>query len=237
MAQDPDLRRGLRFRIGDAFPSEDVLARWATVLSMALNDMVLVQGKLVQPSITDRWPTYERQYSIRLAASHLFELATFLGASHRRHPEVRAFVDGLDVEYIDRHTALVSLGEHGQGPLREQLKRARNHFSHYHELFDRSRVEREELRRVTHDAKADQGEIMLTPTMRTFRAQFADEIVARLTFPLGITYAEGDPIPEEVLRFTRMLGEQFANVIAFGNYALSAYVSTLSQGTYEQFEE
>jgi hypothetical protein len=235
MTNDPDLNRGLRFRTGDVFPSDDALARWATVLSMALNDMVLVQAKLVQPAFNESWPTYERQYFIRLAASHLYEFATFLGSSRRRYPEIRRFVEGLDAEFRERHEALVAIGQYGSGDLRDQLARARNHFAHYQELLDRSAVEHEDLKQAM-DA-AEEGEIRLSQTMRKFRATFADTVVTYLTMPKGTTYAEGEEIPAEIIAFVRMFGEQTASVITFANFALQAYTRTLPPGSYETFEE
>jgi hypothetical protein len=237
MSDDPELNRGTRFRIGDAFPSDDALARWATVLSMALNDMVLVQAKLVQPAFAKSWPAYERQYFLRLAASHLYECAVFLGTSESRYPEIRAFVDSLPPEFRDRHDALVALGRDRSDALHMQLERARNSFSHYQELLDRSVAEHEELRHAMEAAQDEVGEIRISHTMRKFRAKFADEIVAHLTLPDIAQYAGGAEIPADLLTFVKMLGDQTANIIAFGNFALDVYLRRLPVGTYKPFQD
>jgi hypothetical protein len=73
--------------------------------------------------------------------------------------------------------------------------------------------------------------------MRKFRAKFADEVVAHLTLPEIGHYGGGAEIPPDLLSFVKMLGEQTANIIGFGNFALDAYLRTLPAGSYEAFQD
>src|SRR4051794_2118935 len=85
---------GIRFRDGDLIPADEPLARWITIVAMALNDAVLVNGWLI-PRLQGDGPAHENVSLGRLAASHLYEVAKFLDKSERRVPAVAAFVGRL----------------------------------------------------------------------------------------------------------------------------------------------
>lgn len=91
MARDPvgdALPFGVRFRIGDAFPGEDPVARFVVVLLMALNDLLPQSERLTQAGDAGLAP-HERLYLARLVGSHLFELAKFVNAAPRQFRDRR----------------------------------------------------------------------------------------------------------------------------------------------------
>jgi hypothetical protein len=82
----------VRFKIGEAFPSDDQLARWMTICSIAFNDLLVVNQLLI-PRLKDEIPSGSGEilYLGRVASGHLFEAATFLAQvrSHHRDQRVR----------------------------------------------------------------------------------------------------------------------------------------------------
>src|SRR5687768_10424096 len=78
------------FRIGDAFPADDPVARWITALAMSHNDIRHGNLRMIDPGT----PDHERLYYLRLVASHFKEIADDLSQAYDTWPEVRTFVDG-----------------------------------------------------------------------------------------------------------------------------------------------
>jgi hypothetical protein len=119
----------LRFRVGDALPADDPLARFILVVSMGLNDNSLANTRFVN---TDE--EYELLYFFRLASGHLHELANRLRVAHEEWPEVQKFVAGLDKRHRDDFAAIVQLAE-PKNDTGEKLGRIRNEFFHYPDLL------------------------------------------------------------------------------------------------------
>lgn len=46
----------IRFKIGEAFPADDQLARWMTVCAMAMNDLLVVNQMLI-PRLKEEIPS------------------------------------------------------------------------------------------------------------------------------------------------------------------------------------
>jgi hypothetical protein len=83
----PDSRdRGNGFRIGDAFPADEPIARWATVLSIAANDSIYLNIRLIDGGL----PPELNIYYFRLLAAHFFEAAEWLANTRNTWPEVEA---------------------------------------------------------------------------------------------------------------------------------------------------
>ena len=64
-----------RFRIGDLFPADNALARWMVILSAGLNDVVLVNGWLLDGLESDA-PSRENLYRVRLSSTRCFQAPT-----------------------------------------------------------------------------------------------------------------------------------------------------------------
>jgi hypothetical protein len=224
----------VRFRIGDGFPADDVLSRWMTVCAMALNDLLLINRWLV-PRLQDEVPALpgETPYLGRLAAGHLFEAATFLRKSQKRHPEVRAFVAGLDEEVRDAYAELLEIGDGGHGELQRQLKHSRNKSFHYESLLTGPAEEQERLKQAMADHAEDEDTQGVArgliedcpPPITGFRAVFADDIAVEMSLPKGTG--------EEFGPFLEGVSTHIAKFLIFAKAALNAYTETRPKGTWD----
>src|SRR3954469_19860268 len=182
----------IRFKIGEAFPADDKLARWMTVCAMAINDLLLVNRWLV-PRLEEKVPSepHENFYLGRLAAANLFEAATFLRKSDRQLEVVREFVATLSDEAQVAYRDLLLIGDGGEGEFYEQLKRSRNGVFHYQALVLGDGEEYESLKRAINAHAGDEeekgvkrGEIRdIPPPITGFRAIFADDIASEMVLP------------------------------------------------------
>lgn len=86
-------REELRFRIGDAFPADDAVARWLSVLAMASNDFFRM-FQWVDGAESEG----PRLLAYRIQAAAIFEAASHLNETIRNVPEVRSFYAHLSVE-------------------------------------------------------------------------------------------------------------------------------------------
>ena len=154
-------------------------------------------------------------YLSRLAAAHLFEIATFLNESDSRVPEVRSFIAKLDDEPREAYEALKAIKPGGDEPFAGQLKHARNHVFHYAELLP-SAVEYENLKKAM-DAHADTiSEIRdESPPIEGFRSLFADEIAAELSFP-------DDDV--DFYEYVPALATAISHYLTFAKAALNQYI-------------
>jgi hypothetical protein len=223
----------IRFKIRDAFPADDQLARWATVLAMAFNDLLVVNRWLYPKLKGETASTPDEIFYLgRTAAAHLFEAATFLRKSDRMQA-VNAFVATLDEEAQAAYRDLLEIGDGGRGTFYRQLKHARNKSFHYQELFLGDHEEREPLKRAMEEhAKNEQekniaqGEIRdIPPSLTGFRATFAYDIASEMLLP-GNTETE---YPTFLETTSRHIGK-FA---AFTKAALNGYTATKPAGTWE----
>jgi hypothetical protein len=205
---------GIHFKVGDLFPADDPVARWITPCAMALNDLLYVHRHLY-PLLTNDGPSSETMYLSRLAAAHLFEIATFLRESDSRVPEVRSFVAKLDDDARQAYEALTAIRPGGDEPFAGQLKHARNHVFHYAELLP-SAVEHENLKKAM-DAHADTiSEIRdESPPIEGFRSLFADEIATELSVPGNIDFPTYVPA----------LATAVSRYLTFAKAALNQYVN------------
>lgn len=215
----------IRFKIGEAFPPDDPLARWVTVCAMALNDALLV-NRWLMPRLQEEVSSepHENFYLARVAAAHLFEAASFL-RKHRRHPEISAFIETLEPEYQEQYEALLQIGKGGQEGFPEQLKEARNTFFHYPKLIFGTE-DREPLKRAMIEHAKDEeeqgikrGEIRdIPPALTGFRAGFADDIATEMMLPENT----GAEFPKFIGNVSTNLGQ----LLSFLKAVLNAYTQT-----------
>jgi hypothetical protein len=126
-ADEQELRE-LRFKVGDALPADDPLARFILVVSMGLNDNSLSNTRFVNTK-----EPYELLYFFRLASGHLHELANRLRRAHEEWPEVQQFVAGLQEDYRDDFESIVRLADPNDD-VGQKLERLRNEFFRYPDL-------------------------------------------------------------------------------------------------------
>lgn len=186
----------LEFKIGEAFPDRDAIGRYVMRLSMALGDL-RVAGEY---AVRDEQPDYERLYFVRLMASHMREAILLLDPPDRGIvPTVEDFIDALPADcrelHADRlraaHDEVLSClrRQFSLRPglnLRNELRRMRNQFFHYHA----DRNSDADLGDALAAAADDDGAYRIgeEPTNTfTMRAEYADTVNMRLVHPF-----EGD---------------------------------------------
>jgi hypothetical protein len=91
----------IRFKIGDAFPASDPVARFLTGLAMISNDslcsvedMFKLKGDMPE-EIGRRISLFRRQEAL------VHEAATFITDARRMFPQVASFINGLEVKARD----------------------------------------------------------------------------------------------------------------------------------------
>jgi hypothetical protein len=223
----------VRFKIGEAFPADDQLARWMTVCAMAINDLLLVNRWLV-PKLKDEVPSEPGEifYLGRLAAANLFEAATFLRKSDRQLAPVKEFVATLGEEGQEAYQDLLLIGDGGEGEFYERLKHARNGVFHYQALVLGEGEDFESLKRAMNahaehenENEIEGGEIQdLPPAITGFRANFADDIAAEMMLP--------ESTEEEFPSFIGNVSEHSAKLMIFVRAALNKYTH-LHPGAWE----
>jgi hypothetical protein len=174
--QHPDARtRSIEFRIGDVFPGDDPIARWATVLSMATNHMIYLNVRLIEGD--DDLPPETNIYYFRLLAAHFIEAAEWLKKTREHWPQIDGFITGsLPVETQEAYDRLVSFASQAH-PLHDVLKRSRVTLFHYPEMHPaREAAGQEELAQAMNTAANIRSSIAGGEDYASFRALFADEI-------------------------------------------------------------
>lgn len=165
-------RRGIGFKIGDAFPADDAIARWATVLAMAANDAVYLNVRMIEGDL----PPELNVYYFRLIASHFIEAVDWIGKTRHRWPEIDEFIRSLDEDSQAQCDRLLAFTEKTH-PLYETLRRSRNTLFHYPVMHpERERAGAEELANALDEAKDLEGWIEDGGHYATFRATFADTV-------------------------------------------------------------
>jgi hypothetical protein len=215
------------FKIGEAFPADDQLARWMTVYAMALNDLLLINRWLI-PRLQGEViaEPHETFHLGRLAAAHLFEAATFLRKSDKQLAVVRDFVAKLDEEPRAAYADLLAIGEGGQGRFAKQLKHARNMVFHYQALLTGQGEEHERLKQAMRGHADDEREQGIKrgkvedipPALTGFRSLFADDIATEMLLP--------EDTEQEMSSFLGNVAEHSAKLMIFGKPAFNAYTQT-----------
>lgn len=83
------------FKISDALPADDAVARFITAAAMMSNDWLRLWHEMDAIDDADPDADARRIWSFRLQAALHFEAARFLTETQRRVPDVARFVAGL----------------------------------------------------------------------------------------------------------------------------------------------
>jgi hypothetical protein len=206
------------FRIGEAFPADDPLARFILAVARMMDDGVLVNSRIVEAE-----QDYELLYFFVLASSHLYEAAETLRKAHTEWNEVREFVASLDEvrrAEFEHVTALDSTAWPGN-----RLKEMRNTFFHYLRL-DRAAANAGELPLQSGLAKAAEvdGSIIIEAggPLNGIRALFADEVFVKT---LTADYED-----DELERLIAALPDYQGDLNRFAQAAVGRYLSNLPAG-------
>jgi transcriptional regulator with XRE-family HTH domain len=220
----PDARhRGIGFRIGDAFPADNPLARWATALAMGANYSVYLNVRLVEGDL----PPEANLYYFRLIVGHFFEAAKWLKKTRKQWPEIDKFIASLDEEDQKRYDDIVAFASQ-KHPLHKRLKESRATQFHFPEMPPgKEAAGQEELANAMREAANLAGWIEDGKDYASFRAAFADEIAVQF---LATSTEETEEIMDA------LSGPVF-EFVEFTMSVLLAYLKTLPEETTIFWEE
>jgi hypothetical protein len=171
------------FRIGDAFPADDPVARFVAVLAIVSNDLLrmleqMIEGERAREA--DRDPT--RVQLFRRMISSLFEANKILVNTPRMFSEVGRFMDELDpdaqqdLEIV--RGSFVAGSDHSLGSWPAVV---RNTTHHYFELHpERAQGGKEEAKIALEKAADLQSGIFMDEHFGSVRFDFADELLVQL---------------------------------------------------------
>lgn len=211
----------IRFKIGDAFPASDPVARFITGLAMISNDWL----RLIEDMLKLEGDTPEeigRRISLfRQQAALVHEAATFISDARRMFPQVASFIEGLKAKAGDGCErvagAVDSCSPHYLGEWLEDHRNVTHHYPKMHPAA--AQHGQEEM--ATALAKAADIESTIDSGQRFADARFrwADEVGVQLLPLLD------DPSWMEGLRDTAMALADFAQ------RAAQAYLESRPAGT------
>jgi hypothetical protein len=210
--------REVRFKIGDAFPAEKPLARWAAVVAMALNDVLYVNSRIIDPDA----PPEQHMFYLRLAASQSWEFAEFVRDTRRWWPEVDEFLASLPASVqADLETLLAPLQQ--SHPAHARLQRLRNMIFHYPQVHPHQAQRGvEPLEHAMREAAELEGQIVAGKRLGATRALFADEIAVNL---MGTSH----DVLVELLQILRPVVQA---LLRFCEAALNAYLRGLDDSVF-----
>jgi len=160
------------FRIGDVFPADDVLAQWVGTLSLAFNDIALVNSRMVE----DQDDAHKFFYWLRLAIAHFAEAAEYL-VDTREVPQIEEFVDSLRPDVQQSYRDCLSRYQ----AKRSEIQQIRNVVAfHYPELRqDGGRWRSRPMQQALASLVNETGRIKRARIIEA-RLLFADDIAAML---------------------------------------------------------
>jgi hypothetical protein len=189
---DPASRhQGIGFKVGRAFAAEDPVARWATVLSMAANNAIYLNVRLVEGDL----PPELNMYYFRLLAAHFFEAARWLGETRASWPEIDRFVNSLDAANQERFEKIADFASQ-RNRFYANLSRSRSTLFHYPTMHpDRDAAGAEELANAMREVADADGWIESGEDYASFRATFADDVALQF---LSTDNQETEELMEEL---------------------------------------
>jgi len=211
----------ISFKIGDAFPADDPVARFMTIVAMISNDWQRLAQRMVE--LDDAECAHEDARAehaallvenYRLQGALHYEAVRCLKLAYERFGEIRTFVDGLTAEAIEEYRLVVGgvvpYSPHYHG---KWLPNARNATFHYSKLNRRERVG------MGLTATAEEiGVISFDDAIATVRFGFADKVALEW---LGGSKPEAETAARMVdLREAVMAMTQFAQ------RAMDAYLAS-----------
>ena len=212
----------IRFKIGDAFPARDPVARFITGLAMISNDWL----RSVEDMFNLKGHTPEevgRRISLfRRQAALVHEAATFITDARRMFPHVASFVDGLEVRARDSCERVLGAADAGSPHyLGDWLEDHRNVTHHYPKMHPvAAQHGQEEMANALGEAAEIESTIDSGLRFGDARFRYADEVGVQLLPRLDdLTWMEG-------LRDTAIALSDFAQ------RAAQAYLEARPAGTF-----
>jgi hypothetical protein len=174
----PDERR-IAFNMGRAFPADDPVADFVVAASLAWNDLLLVNMRLVggDEDGPDKYEVSaaEVRYLVRVATAHLHELRECIGHSRETSGEVDEFLSRLPPDALSELSALMDLNTPENDWIETALAYLRNQTFHYG-----AKSNWKGLRWALRSVADKTGEIVATTTTNAgTRLEFADLVAVQ----------------------------------------------------------
>lgn len=171
----------IEFKVGEAFPHDDPVARWVATLSIIANDLARVNRRLYE--IMQLGSEVERQGSVYwtlLAASHLREAIKFLDPDYcalTDAPEVKAFMERRADETRERLEAIRDEFTPWKGSWPHQLtKPTRDRLFHYASDKKSSEDYGEEVGSALHEMRDEDSHIDIGGRNLDWQSWFGTEV-------------------------------------------------------------
>jgi hypothetical protein len=211
------------FRIGDAFPEDNPVARYLTVLAMMHNDwkrtMAAMNESLEKPQSIG-----ERVFRFRQLIGYAHEAVEFLDASKSRYQEIGHFLASLGDAARSQYEKVFSSLEGFERWLNGQ----RDITFHYPAMLrERYQAGDEAVANALRDAADDISSATLGPKYADVRFDFADAVAIWL---LGFDLANRPEDREELRRLTVALREAQWALGEFVQHAVGEYLSRRPPG-------
>jgi hypothetical protein len=171
--------RRLRFVIGHAFPADEPIARFVTVLAQAHNDFVRVFERMSNANAESDAPEDQaiRILGLRLNAASHAEASAFVHDAMRRWPEIKRFVEGLEGEVRADLAHVMGVTDPKSDRYLRWLEPHRNVTFHYAEMHPlKAENDNEEIQTALRRARTSVGAITDTSHFGGVRFGFADEV-------------------------------------------------------------
>jgi hypothetical protein len=171
----------MHFKIGDAFPAEDPVARFITVLAMMSNDWLRSAEEILGIADGGADEDGRRVMLFRQQASLHHEAATFIVEARHRFPAIAEFIDKLPQEARDECAQVVGgidpKSPHYHG---DWLADHRNVTFHYPEMHpDKAAHGAEEIHEALTKAADIESTITSGDAFGTVRFGFADDVAVQ----------------------------------------------------------
>jgi hypothetical protein len=191
------MRTRFRFRIGDVFPADDVVARFVVTLAMYANDIFRMQGLRPDDAADNPGALGRRLMLLRFQGSLLYEAMEFIDEAIGRFPQVREFVASLPDEASQAPERLDAL----LAGVRQSLAGLRNITFHYPEMHPKKiAAGQDELMLALAAVGTRESEIVAaegeTPGVWGAGFIFADVVIGHWFVEFGATT---EPLGEAVL--------------------------------------
>jgi hypothetical protein len=212
----------IRFKIGDAFPADDPVARFITGLAMISNDWLRAVEDMFKLSGDTPEEIGRRVSLFRRQAALVHEAATFINDAQRMFAEVASFIDQLEAKARDDCACVIgAVDSSSPHYLGEWLEDHRNVTHHYPTMHpEAAKHGREEMANALADAADIESTIDSGRYFGEARFRYADEVGVQLLPRLE------EPSWVEGLRDTAMALADFAQ------RAAQAYLEARPTGTF-----
>lgn len=181
------LQRQAEFRIGDAYPADDPVARFLTALAMASNDVLRLLRWMRDTQGAGDEEKAVRLLSLRMQASALFEVSEYVVRCRRTWQEVSGFLSELGPDAAGYLDHVVGATTPGHGRYMGWLEAHRNVTFHYPRLQREAAVhDAEEMQNALRSA-ADLSSTIVEPgPPLELRYHYADEVGVQLLPDLAV---------------------------------------------------